>query len=64
MSILAFLIKALSLSLNEYPHLNSVVDPKTDSEGFNKQYIIKADHNFSIAIDSKSGLTRPNIKKL
>ena len=63
-SILAFLMKALSLTLNEFPHINSVVDSKVDSEGYIQQYVIKADHNFSVAIDSKSGLTTPNIKKV
>ena len=63
-SLLAFLMKALSLSLNEFPHINSVVDPKVDKEGFIQQYVIKADHNFSVAIDSTHGLTTPNIKKV
>lgn len=57
-------MKALSLAMNDYPHINSVVDPSTDSEGYIKQYVIKADHNFSVAIDSKHGLTTPNIKKV
>jgi 2-oxoisovalerate dehydrogenase E2 component (dihydrolipoyl transacylase) len=26
--------------------------------------VIKADHNFSVAIDSKNGLTTPNVKKV
>lgn len=33
-SLLAFMIKALSLTMNEFPHLNSVVDPTLDSEGY------------------------------
>lgn len=62
LSILAFMIKALSLSMNDFPQINSVVDPEVDEEGYIKQYVIKADHNFSVAIDSKEGLTTPNIK--
>lgn len=33
-SILAFLIKALSLTMNEFPHINSIVDPAVDAEGY------------------------------
>ena len=44
--------------------MNSVVSPDLDSEGLIKEYIIKENHNFSIAIDSKNGLTVPNIKSV
>jgi 2-oxoisovalerate dehydrogenase E2 component (dihydrolipoyl transacylase) len=32
------------------------------SDGLIKEYTIRGEHNFSIAIDSKDGLTVPNIK--
>lgn len=48
----------------DYPIINTQVNPETDSEGYIKEYVIKKDHNFSIAIDSKEGLTVPNIKKV
>jgi 2-oxoisovalerate dehydrogenase E2 component (dihydrolipoyl transacylase) len=54
LTFLPFFIKALSLAMNEYPEV--------DSEGYIKEYVIKKDHNFSVAIDSKDGLTTPNIK--
>ena len=57
-----FFMKAISLAMNEFPMMNSVVDPEVDRDGYIKQYVIKNDHNFSIAIDSKDGLTTPNIK--
>lgn len=57
-------MKALSLSMNDFPHINSIVDPQVDSEGYIQQYVIKADHNFSVAIDSQNGLTTPNVKKV
>ena len=57
-------MKAISLAMNEFPEINSVVDPELDNEGYIKQYVIKKDHNFSIAIDSKDGLTTPNIKQV
>lgn len=47
-----------------HPEVNCNVNPETDSDGYIKEYVIKEDHNFSIAIDSKDGLTVPNIKKV
>lgn len=64
LTLLPFFIKALSLAMLEYPIINSIVNPDKDSEGLIKEYIIKKDHNFSIAIDSKEGLTTPNIKNI
>lgn len=64
LTFLPFFIKAISLAMNEYPIINSLVDPSVDSEGFIQKYVIKKDHNFSIAIDSKDGLTTPNIKQV
>src|SRR6185437_13152328 len=64
LTILPFFIKAVSLSMKEYPLVNSQVNPETDAVGYIKEYIIKRDHNFSIAIDSKDGLTVPNIKRV
>ena len=64
LTFLPFFIKALSLAMNEYPIINSVVNPEVDSEGYIKEYVIKKDHNFSVAIDSKDGLTTPNIKQV
>lgn len=48
----------------DFPIVNSNFNPETDDEGYIKEYVIKRDHNFSIAIDSKDGLTVPNIKKV
>jgi 2-oxoisovalerate dehydrogenase E2 component (dihydrolipoyl transacylase) len=62
LTFMPFFIKAISLAMNEHPIVNSVVDQETDADGYIKQYTIKGDHNFSIAIDSKDGLTTPNIK--
>ena len=64
LTFIPFFIKALSLAMNEYPIINSVVNPELDSEGYIKEYVIKNDHNFSVAIDSKDGLTTPNIKQV
>jgi 2-oxoisovalerate dehydrogenase E2 component (dihydrolipoyl transacylase) len=59
-----FLIKAVSLALDQYPLLNSHTNPETDAEGYITEFIIKKDHNISIAIDSPDGLVVPNIKKV
>ena len=64
LTFIPFFIKAISLAMNEYPIINSVVNPEVDSEGYIKEFVIKNDHNFSVAIDSKDGLTTPNIKQV
>ena len=64
LTLLPFFIKALSLAMNEFPIVNSVVNPELDAEGYIKEYVIKGHHNFSVAIDSDHGLTTPNIKQV
>lgn len=59
-----FLIKAISLALNDFPILNSLVNPKTGEDGYIYEYTLKADHNISIAIDGPEGLVVPNIKRV
>jgi len=63
-SILPFMMKAMSIALADYPLINSVVDPELGSDGLIKSYVIKAEHNFSVAVDSKEGLTTPIIKNV
>ncbi|XP_035224611.1 lipoamide acyltransferase component of branched-chain alpha-keto acid dehydrogenase complex, mitochondrial-like [Stegodyphus dumicola] len=57
-SYMPFFIKALSLSLSEYPVLNSSVDEKCEN------IIYKASHNIGIAMDTSAGLIVPNIKNV
>ena len=64
LSILPFFIKACSIAMLEYPVINSHIDNELDEEGYIQRYVVKKDHNFSIAIDSKDGLTVPNVKKV
>lgn len=64
LTLLPFFVKAASLAMNDFPVMNSHFNPETDDEGYIKEYVIKKDHNFTIAIDSKDGLTVPNIKKV
>lgn len=61
-TLLPFFIKALSLAMKEYPIVNSIVDPELDAEGYIKEYVMKKDHNYAVAIDSDHGLMTPNIK--
>lgn len=60
---LPIIIKAFSWALQEFPIVNAIVSPKKDEQGYITEYIEKADHNISIAIDSPNGLIVPNIKK-
>jgi 2-oxoisovalerate dehydrogenase E2 component (dihydrolipoyl transacylase) len=62
--MLPFFVKAASIAMQEYPIVNSQFNPATDEEGYIMEYVIKKDHNFSIAIDSKDGLTVPNVKRI
>lgn len=64
LTLLPFFVKAASIAMEEYPIVNSQTNPETDEEGYIKEYVMKKDHNFSIAIDTKDGLTVPNIKKV
>lgn len=61
-TLLPFFMKALSLAMHDHPLVNAVINPELDAEGLIKEYVIKESHNFSVAIDSKDGLTTPNIK--
>lgn len=64
MTLLPFFVKAASIAMSEFPIMNSNFNPATCEGGYIQEYVIKRDHNFSIAIDSKDGLTVPNIKRI
>jgi len=64
LTVLPFFIKALSLAMNDYPIINSVVNPALDSDGYIHEFVMKQHHNFSVAIDSSLGLTTPVLKKV
>jgi 2-oxoisovalerate dehydrogenase E2 component (dihydrolipoyl transacylase) len=61
-SFIPFFVKAVSNALKEFPNLNSCINPQVGSDGFIYEYIIKAQHNISVAIDGPEGLIVPNIK--
>lgn len=57
-SYMPFIIKALSLSLREFPVLNAHVNQDCTSIRY------KADHNIGVAVDTTQGLIVPNIKQV
>ena len=64
LTMLPFFIKACSIAMSEYPVMNSHIDNDLDADGYIQRYVIKHDHNYSVAIDSPDGLTDPGIKKV
>jgi len=64
LTMLPFFMKACSIAMLEFPIVNSQVDNDLDADGYIQRYVIKKNHNFSVAIDSKDGLTVPNVKKV
>ncbi|GAB2675822.1 dihydrolipoyllysine-residue acetyltransferase [Aliiglaciecola aliphaticivorans] len=56
LSMMPFFIKSLSLALEQFPIINSQVNPQCTEITYLKQ------HNIGIAVDSKLGLLVPNIK--
>ncbi|OJJ49390.1 hypothetical protein ASPZODRAFT_59748 [Penicilliopsis zonata CBS 506.65] len=59
-TLLPFVIKAVSLALEEYPLLNARVDTSTDPT--KPKIIMRSKHNIGIAMDTPQGLVVPNIK--
>ena len=64
LTMLPFFIKACSIAMQEYPVMNSHIDNELDDEGYIQRYVLKNNHNYSVAIDSPDGLTVPNIKEI
>ncbi|RAL00990.1 putative 2-oxo acid dehydrogenases acyltransferase [Aspergillus ibericus CBS 121593] len=58
-SLLSFVIKAMSLALNEYPLLNAKIDT---SDAAKPRLIMRSKHNIGVAMDTPQGLLVPNIK--
>lgn len=62
LSYLPFIIKAVSLALEDFPLLNSRIAP--ESENDQHQLIMREKHNVGVAIDTPQGLLVPNIKNV
>jgi 2-oxoisovalerate dehydrogenase E2 component (dihydrolipoyl transacylase) len=62
LSPLPFILKAVSLALQQYPLLNAHLDTTTNAN--KPQMLVKASHNIGIAVDSPAGLLVPVIKNV
>lgn len=58
LSYMPFILKATSLTLLEFPHLNAHVNEKCT------EIIYRENHNIGLAVDSSQGLIVPNIKNI
>ena len=58
-TFLPFVVKAVSLALNDFPILNARVDA---SDPAKPKLIMRSQHNIGIAMDTPNGLVVPNIK--
>lgn len=58
-TFLPFVVKAVSLALNQYPILNARVDTADPNK---PKIIMREKHNIGIAMDTPKGLIVPNIK--
>jgi 2-oxoisovalerate dehydrogenase E2 component (dihydrolipoyl transacylase) len=58
-TVTSFMIKALSLALNDHPKVNSKFGP---ADANPPRYTVYGSHNICVAIDSPYGLVVPNIK--
>jgi 2-oxoisovalerate dehydrogenase E2 component (dihydrolipoyl transacylase) len=61
LSILPFLVKAMSLMLDKYPILNARVDA---GEAGKPSLVMRSQHNIGIAMDTPTGLIVPVIKNV
>ena len=60
LSVLPFIMKALSHAFDQFPLLNSHLD--TESDYKKPQIVLKSSHNFGIAVDTPQGLLVPVVK--
>lgn len=61
LSYLSFIIKAVSLALEDYPLLNARVDLNDEKA---PKLVMRRNHNIGVAIDTPQGLLVPNIKNI
>ena len=60
LTYMPFIIKAVSLALNDYPLLNARVEAASD--GSKPRLMMRAQHNIGVAMATPQGLLVPNIK--
>lgn len=65
LSYMPFIIKAVSLALNDYPLLNARIDHLNEKDpSQTPKLILRRTHNIGIAMDTPQGLLVPNIKSI
>jgi 2-oxoisovalerate dehydrogenase E2 component (dihydrolipoyl transacylase) len=62
LTLLPFILKAVSISLNQYPLLNARIDTATDPSS--PQIIYRTNHNIGIAMDTPAGLLVPVVRNV
>ena len=62
LTLLPFILKAVSIALNQYPLLNARIDTATDISM--PQLIYRSNHNIGIAMDTPAGLLVPVVKNV
>ncbi|MCJ1382171.1 hypothetical protein MMC17_005283 [Xylographa soralifera] len=62
LSYLPFIIKAVSIALQDFPLLNSRVEYDSDVKNFPPRLVVREKHNIGVAMDTPQGLLVPNIK--
>lgn len=61
---LPFFVKAFSSAMVDFPIFNSHSSNAKDGDGHSTDYVMKSEHNISLAVDSPSGLLVPNLKSV
>lgn len=61
LTFLPFVVKAVSLALEQYPQLNSKIDT---SESNKPKLVMRSLHNIGVAMDTPQGLIVPNVKNV
>ncbi|KAJ9294084.1 hypothetical protein DTO271G3_7212 [Paecilomyces variotii] len=61
LTLLPFVLKAVSLALEQYPQLNARIDT---SDANKPKLIMRSIHNIGVAMDTPQGLIVPNVKNV